>query len=402
MQNQLMAKQNTFMVVRDLLEKSKNEIAKALPKSITSERVARIALTTLRKNPGLLECDPNSFLGAVMQASQLGFEIDDNLGYVYLVPFFNKKTGKKEVQLLVGYRGLIELARRSGKLRSVSARLVYENEPFSIEYGLMETLRHTPLPPSKRGEKVKGVYAVASMSDNTKVFDFLWSEEIEEVKKSSKAGDSKTSPWATHEEEMMKKTVIRRMMKYLSLSPEITKATVIDEYGESGINTKDMFITSETGNKTLGMTEPKALTNDKKVTQLSDYKTETANNDIDNQGTTQEASDLPKESESDTFTSEDNGYDDIPWDYEETSAMQTTEPKAAPAVAQNSSYKKDDNIEYVTDKQLSYIESLCKQKGIYEDNMPEFTAGVFGEPINLIELTKKQAKVLIDYLKAVA
>jgi hypothetical protein len=163
-----------------------------------------------------------------------------------------------------------------------------------------------------------------------------------------------------------------------------------------------MFITSETGNKTLGMTEPKALTNDKKVTQLSDYKTETANNDIDNQGTTQEASDLPKESESDTFTSEDNGYDDIPWDYEETSAMQTTEPKAAPAVAQNSSYKKDDNIEYVTDKQLSYIESLCKQKGIYEDNMPEFTAGVFGEPINLIELTKKQAKVLIDYLKAVA
>ena len=404
MQNQLMAKQNTFMVVRDLLEKSKNEIAKALPKSITSERVARIALTTLRKNPGLLECDPNSFLGAVMQASQLGFEIDDNLGYVYLVPFFNKKTGKKEVQLLVGYRGLIELARRSGKLRSVSARLVYENEPFSIEYGLMETLRHTPLPPSKRGEKVKGVYAVASMSDNTKVFDFLWSEEIEEVKKSSKAGDSKTSPWATHEEEMMKKTVIRRMMKYLSLSPEITKATVIDEYGESGINTKDMFIKLESeSNKTLGMTEPKAITNDKKVTQLSDYKTETANNDIDNQGATQEASDLPKESESDTFTSEDNGYDDIPWDYEETSAMQTTEPKAVPAVAQNSATNKKDNnnIEYITDKQLAFVNQLCKQKSIYEEQIPELTESVFGEPINLIELTKKQAKILIDYLKSV-
>jgi recombination protein RecT len=404
MQNQLMAKQNTFMVVRDLLEKSKNEIAKALPKSITSERVARIALTTLRKNPGLLECDPNSFLGAVMQASQLGFEIDDNLGYVYLVPFFNKKTGKKEVQLLVGYRGLIELARRSGKLRSVSARLVYENEPFSIEYGLMETLRHTPLPPSKRGEKVKGVYAVASMSDNTKVFDFLWSEEIEEVKKSSKAGDSKTSPWATHEEEMMKKTVIRRMMKYLSLSPEITKATVIDEYGESGINTKDMFITSETGNKTLGMTEPKALTNDK-ITHISDYRTEelpTKNGDGDSQITTAGPVKTEAEAEpSDTFTSDNSDYDNIPWDYEETSAMQTTEPKAAPAAAQNSSYKKDDNIEYVTDKQLSYIESLCKQKSIYEEQIPELTESVFGEPINLIELTKKQAKILIDYLKSV-
>ena len=399
MQNTMNAIQNSkvknnFAVVRDLLEKSKDEIAKALPKSITPERITRIALTSLRKNPSLLECDPNSFLGAVMQASQLGFEIDDNLGYVYLVPFFNKKTGKKEVQLLVGYRGLIELARRSGKLRSVSARLVYENEPFSIEYGLMETLRHTPLPPSKRGEKVKGVYAVASMSDDTKVFDFLWAEEIEEIKKSSKAGDSKTSPWATHEEEMMKKTVIRRMMKYLSLSPEITKATVIDEYGEAGISTKDIFIkpVSES-NKTLGMTEPKAITNDKKIAQLSDYKTETANNDIDNQGTTQ------KESESDTFTSEDNGYDDIPWDYEETSA----EPKAAPAVAQNSATNKKDNnnIEYITDKQLAFVNQLCKQKSIYEEQIPELTESVFGEPINLIELTKKQAKILIDYLKSV-
>ena len=401
MQNQLMEKkQDTFAVVRDLLEKSKNEIAKALPKSITPERVARIALTTLRKNPGLLECDPNSFLGAVMQASQLGFELDDNLGLAYLVPFFNNKARRKEVQLIIGYRGLIELARRSGKLRNISARMVYENEPFSIEYGLMEDIKHTPLPPSKRGSNIKGVYAVATMNDNSKIFDFLWAEELDEVKKSSKAGDSKTSPWATHEEEMMKKTVIRRMMKYLSLSPEITKATVIDECGESGINTKDMFISSETGNKTLGMTEPKAITNDKKIAQLSDYKTETANNEVDNKGTTQEASDLPKESESDTFTSEDNGYDDIPWDYEEIATTQT-EPKAAPAVAQNSSYKKDDNIEYVTDKQLSYIESLCKQKGIYDDNMPEFTAGVFGEPINLIELTKKQAKILIDYLKSV-
>ena len=403
MQNQLMEKKDTFMVVRDLLEKSKNEIAKALPKSITPERVARIALTTLRKNPGLLECDPNSFLGAVMQASQLGFELDDNLGYAYLVPFFNKKTKRKEIQLIIGYRGLIELARRSGQLRSINAHIVYENEPFTLEYGLLETLKHVPLPPSKRGKDIKGVYAVATMNDGSKTFDFLWPEEIESIKKSSKAGDNTMSPWATHEEEMMKKTVIRKLMKYLSLSPEITKATVIDEYGEAGISTKDMFIKPESeSNKTLGMTEPKAITNDKKVAQLSDYKTETANNDIDNQGTTQEASDLPKESESDTFTSEDNGYDDIPWDYEETSAMQTTEPKAAPAVAQNSSYKKDDNIEYVTDKQLSYIESLCKQKGIYEDNMPEFTAGVFGEPINLIELTKKQAKVLIDYLKAVA
>ncbi len=410
MQNQLMSqKKDNFAVVRDLLEKSKSEIAKALPKSITPERIARIALTTLRKNPALLDCDPSSFLGAVMQASQLGFELDDNLGYVYLVPFYNKKTGKKEIQLIIGYRGLIELARRSGQLMSINAHIVYENEPFTLEYGLLETLKHVPLPPSKRGKGIKGVYAVATMKDNSKTFDFLWPEEIESIKKSSKAG-SASSPWATHEEEMMKKTVIRKLMKYLSLSPEVTKATVIDEYGEAGINTKDMFIGSETGNKTLGMTEPKAITNDKKVAQLSDYKTdETLVNNADSKAATTKAICPPKtesETEPDTFTTttEDNDYyDDIPWDDETSVAQTETEPKApATTVQDTATNKKDDSIEYITDKQLSYIQSLCKQKGIYEDDMPEFTAGVFGEPINLIELSKKQAKVLIDYLKAIA
>ena len=406
MQNQLMQKpKDKFLVVKDLLETHKDEIAKALPKSITPDRVARIALTTLRKNPGLLECDPNSFLGAVMQASQIGFELDDNLGHAYLVPFFNKKTKRKEIQLIIGYRGLIELARRSGQLKSINAHIVYENEPFTLEYGLLETLKHVPLPPSKRGKGIKGVYAVATMNDGSKTFDFLWPEEIESIKKSSKAGDNAMSPWATHEEEMMKKTVIRKLMKYLSLSPEITKATVIDEYGEAGINTKDMFIGSETGNRTLGMTEPKAITNDKKVAQLSDYKTDvTLANNIDDKGAYSPKTEAEIEPDTFTTTTEDNGYyDDIPWDDDEASAIQNeTGPKApATTVQDTATNKKDENIEYITEKQLSYIQSLCKQKGIYEDNMPEFTAGVFGEPINLIELSKKQANVLIDYLKAI-
>ena len=395
MQNQLMSqKKDNFAVVRDLLEKSKNEIAKALPKSITPERVARIALTTLRKNPALLDCDPNSFLGAVMQASQLGFEIDDNLGYVYLVPFFNKKTKRKEIQLIIGYRGLIELARRSGQLISINAHTVYENEPFTLEYGLLETLKHVPLPPSKRGKDIKGVYAVATMKDNLRTFDFLWPEEIESIKKSSKA-DSPSSPWATHEEEMMKKTVIRRLMKYLSLSPEITKATVIDEYGEAGFDTKDMFISPKADNKTLGMTEPKAITNDKKVAQLSDYKTD--------ETTATYSPKIEAETEPDTFTTttEDNGYyDDIPWDDVETSAAQTisTEEIKEPAEQARNTAKKE-NVEYITEKQIAFVGRLCEQKGFYEDQMPELMETVFGEPINLIELTKKQATILIDYLK---
>jgi recombination protein RecT len=413
MQNQLVTqKTNTkdnFAVVRDLLEKSKNEIAKVLPKFITPERVARIALTTLRKNPKLLECDPSSFLGAVMQASQLGFELDDNLGLAYLVPFYNKKRGVKEVQLILGYRGLIELARRSGKLRSISARIVYENEPFLIEYGLLENLKHTPLPPSKRGDNIKGVYAVGTMSDSSTVFDFLWAEELEDIKKAALAKSEKfsssSSPWSTHEEEMMKKTVIRKMMKYLSLSPEVTKAAIIDEYGEAGINTKDTFIGSETGNKTLGMTEPKAITSDK-VAQLSDYKNEPPinNNNTDNQITAPETEDV-KAAETepigpDTFTTEeDNGYfADIPWDDND---MSTTHTERTEAKTQ-SSKKKIDTNNLISDKQINFVYSLCHNKEIEITELKEIIATVTGTNLELEEISKKDATALIDYVKNLA
>jgi recombination protein RecT len=403
--NSAPASKDNFLVVRDLLERSKNEIAKALPKSITPERVARIALTTLRKNPGLLECDPNSFLGAVMQASQLGFELDDNLGLAYLVPFYNKKRGIKEAQLVIGYRGLIELARRSGKLKNINARVVYENEPFTIEYGLMENLKHIPLPPTKRGNSIKGVYAVATMNDNSTVFDFLWAEELEEIKKAAIAKSEKfsfSSPWTTHTEEMMKKTTIRKLMKYLSLSPEIVKATVIDEYGEAGINTKDTFLQTENNNKTLGMTEPKAITSDNKVVQLSDHKTNEPplNDNANNQTTAPETTEPPKAQTDtcpDTFTTEeDNGYfADIPWDEDNMSSTQT-EPKA-----QNSKKKVDTN-NLISDKQINFVYSLCHNKEIEITDLKEIISSVLGTDLELEEINKKDATVLIDYVKNLA
>ncbi|MHB1692592.1 MAG: recombinase RecT [bacterium] len=426
LQNQ---KKDNFLVVRDLLEKSKNEIAKALPKSITPERVARIALTTLRKNPGLLECDPNSFLGAVMQSSQLGFELDDNLGLAYLVPFKNKKTGRKEAQLIIGYRGLIELARRSGKLKSISARIVYENEPFSIEYGLMENLKHTPLSPSKRGANIKGVYAVAAMNDDAKVFEFLWADELDEIKKSAtaKAWDPKSSPWTTHEEEMMKKTVIRKMMKYLSLSPEAVKATVIDEYGESGINTKDMFIDVQ-AEKTaqLGLTEPKALTQEK-VTNMSAYRPQADtggnnNGQADETGKKAETGsgdDYDYGNESAAYNEYGTGEDSIPgwvneggWDGEnqngtasgqaETQSGQNKQSAKTQSGQAGKPPVKKESAELISEKQISFVNNLCKHKGIYEDQMPELISTVIGEEIDITGLTKKQATVLIDYLKEIA
>ncbi|WP_202630600.1 recombinase RecT, partial [Deinococcus alpinitundrae] len=90
-----------------------------------------LAVTEFRKNPMLKECTPESLLGAVMQAAQVGLE-PDALGSAYLVPYYNKNKNVKEVQLQIGYKGLIELVRRSGQVTSIVANEVYENDEFDF------------------------------------------------------------------------------------------------------------------------------------------------------------------------------------------------------------------------------------------------------------------------------
>jgi recombination protein RecT len=163
----------------DVLE----QIALALPSHITAERIARVALTEVRRNPKLAQCDPVSFLGALMQSAQLGLELGNNLGHAYLVPFFNKRAGYYEAQLIPGYRGLIDLARRSGQIVSISARVVYENDDFEYRYGLDEELWHKPAR-TNRGEMIYA-YAVAKLKDGGSQFEVMSREEIDEIKEGS-------------------------------------------------------------------------------------------------------------------------------------------------------------------------------------------------------------------------
>ena len=223
--------------IRTLLEKSKGQIAAALPKHLNAERIVRVTMTSIQRNPDLLDCDPISLVGAVIQSSQLGLELDGILGHAYLVPFRNtKKGGRLEVQFIPGYKGLIDLARRSGQVNRISAHIVYEGDVFKMEFGTSEVLEHIPVPPSQRGER-KGVYAVAVLKDGSTHFEWLWEEEVQKVKAQSKA--SKFGPWVTHEDEMIRKTAIRRLVKYLPLSVELAKASAIDELAEEGISTQE-------------------------------------------------------------------------------------------------------------------------------------------------------------------
>lgn len=224
--------------IRALLEKSKGQIAAALPKHLNAERIVRVTMTSVQRNPDLLDCDPITLVGAVIQSSQLGLEPDGILGHAYLVPFKNTKKGRMEVQFIPGYKGLIDLARRSGQVNRISAHIVYEGDIFKMEFGTSEVLEHIPVPPSQRGER-KGAYAVAVLKDGSTHFEWLWEEEIQKVKNQSKA--SKFGPWQTHEDEMIRKTAIRRLVKYLPLSVELAKAAAVDELADEGISTAEYF-----------------------------------------------------------------------------------------------------------------------------------------------------------------
>lgn len=207
--------------------KMKAQFQAALPKHMTAERMARIVTTEIRKTPALAKCDQASFLGSVIQCAQLGLEPGNSLGHAYLLPYGS------QVQLIIGYRGMIDLARRSGQIISLSARTVREHDEFDYQLGLHEDLIHKPFEGEAAGE-ITHVYAVAKLQGGGVQFEVMSRAQVEAVRAQSKA--SKSGPWVTHFEEMAKKTVIRRLFKYLPVSVEIQRAVVLDERAEAGAN----------------------------------------------------------------------------------------------------------------------------------------------------------------------
>lgn len=213
--------------IEDYLKKMAPAMAQALPKHMDVDRLMRLAMTTIRTTPALKEADVASLLGAVMQAAQLGLE-PGLLGHCYLLPFKNSKKGITEVQFIIGYKGMIDLARRSGQIQNIYAHAVYEKDEFEYELGLEPKLVHKPCMESDRGQLI-GAYAVAHFKDGGYQFEFMPKAEIEKRKARSKAANSSYSPWTTDYEEMAKKTVIRHMWKYLPISVEIQHQVAYDE-----------------------------------------------------------------------------------------------------------------------------------------------------------------------------
>lgn len=212
-------------------EAAKSRIALALPKHLTPERMIRICLTEVRKNPKLAQCDKASLIGAVMECSILGLEPGGALGHAYLIPFCSSKNKCFLAQAMIGYKGMIDLARRSGQIQSISARAVYENDQFEYAYGLEDKLVHKPCAKGNPGD-LTYVYAVAKFKDGGHQFEVLSRDEVESIRSKSKDPDG---IWKEHFGEMARKSAIRRIAKYLPLSPEMVRAFENDNAQYDGV-----------------------------------------------------------------------------------------------------------------------------------------------------------------------
>lgn len=212
--------------VKQLLEASRTAIASRIPKHLTPDRIIKVGLTACSKNPNLLACTRESLLQSIMQAAELGLEPGGALGEGYLVPY------GKVCQFIPGYRGFISLARRSGQIISLEAHVVHEKDKFTFELGLESKLVHIPDLESDDPGKMRFVYAVAKLVGGGVQFEVMSRAQVEAIRRRSKAGNG--GPWVSDYEEMSRKTVVRRLFKYLPVSVELSTALELQAGAEIG------------------------------------------------------------------------------------------------------------------------------------------------------------------------
>ena len=247
--SQALAKQ--AQTVAELFHKNAQKVQTRLAGVIDPNQFMAVALTSIHKNPKLLQCDANTLLSTLYQSASLGLYLDDVRGEAYPVPFWNSKRNTFECQLIVGYKGFIKLFHMSGGVSDVSARLVYDKEAFDVEYGETTKIKHSPKPPKTRGKEIVAAYAIATMKDGTKHVELLWGEEIEAIRARSPGGkprdDKKKGPpsvWDTDKEAMYLKSPVRKLAKFIPIG-KLGQAAALDELADAGRATYEPVLEGE-------------------------------------------------------------------------------------------------------------------------------------------------------------
>lgn len=221
------------MTVRSIIEgdEFRKAMAQVLPKHITADRMARVAIAATTRTPKLKQCTPESFVNCMMTLSQLGIEPDGRRAH--LIPYENRKSGTVECQLIVDYKGLVSLIMRTGLVSNIHADVICDGEIF--EYNLGNVEKHSIDFSKGRRGKPYAAYAVVTMKDGTKKTEVMTFDEIEAIRNRSRAGNA--GPWVSDWNEMAKKTVFRRASKWIPLEgAAIEHADAI----ETALNADDM------------------------------------------------------------------------------------------------------------------------------------------------------------------
>ena len=213
------------------------EIKKALPAVLTPERFTRMVLSAVSANKDLAACETKSFLAAMMQAAQLGLEPNTPLGQAYIIPYRDNKSGTLRAQFQLGYKGMIDLAYRSDQVSVIDAQVVYENDEFDYELGLEPKLKHKPAL-SNRGKAIL-YYAMFRTKDGGYGFQVMsYDDVVTHARKYSKAFTS--GPWSNNFDEMAKKTVLKKVLKYAPLKSDFLRGLTADETVKSTLD-PEMF-----------------------------------------------------------------------------------------------------------------------------------------------------------------
>lgn len=207
----------------DMLRNQQTQIERALPNRMDADRFARIVLTTVKASPQLVTCTKSSIIAGCMLAAQLGLE-PGPLGHSYLVPYWNRKLASNEAQFQIGYRGIIDLARRSGQLKDIQARTVFEGDEFEEEYGLNEKLVHRPRR-ENRGDAIL-YYLIVRFHGGGHYFRVEDRAKIEQQRGRSKAANN--GPWVTDYEPMAWKTLVQLSKQWLPLTAEAAAGMALD------------------------------------------------------------------------------------------------------------------------------------------------------------------------------
>ena len=212
--------------IRDRLSSDafKHAIAEVLPEHVTPERMARTALTAITRTPELAKCDQASFFKCMMDLSQWGLEPDGR--NAHLIPFRNNKKGIVECQLIIDYKGLVQLAYNTGKVESIHADVVHVGDVFDYSMGVARNhvphfLRTDEERPAEEGDVI-AAYCVVTLKGGVTKCEVMSKEAVESIRSRSRAG--RAGPWQTDWCEMAKKTAFRRVSKWIPLSAELRDA----------------------------------------------------------------------------------------------------------------------------------------------------------------------------------